>query len=257
MLKQVQHDGRDRRRARFNRWVKGLSLIALATPAAAAPAQEFPPVIYPRLAAQAATAQGFVPKGWRIEAQAAGDLDGDARADLALVFRSEDPANVLAEEMCEKPFDTNPRMLVILLAKPRGGYRLAVENHALIPRRDNACQVDPFTGIAIERGTIRVDFERMMSAGGWDMGSTTYRWRWREGALRLIGFDYSNVKRNTGALGLLSLNYLTGRAKISTGNIGTDREKVRWTRLRGRAPTIDEVGDGLMFDPDGLVSKLP
>ncbi len=97
-----------------------------------------------------------------------------------------------------------------------------------------------------------------MSAGGWDMGSTAFKWRWQGGALRLIGFDYSNVRRNTGALSLLSVNYLSGRAKIGTGNIGTDREKVRWRSLRNRrAPTIAEVGDGLMFDPEKLVSSLP
>ena len=91
--------------------------------------------------------------------------------------------------MCEKAFDTNPRMLAVLLAKSGGGYGLAAENHALIPRRDNACQVDPYSAIAIERGLLRIAFERMMSAAG--------------------------------------------------------------------APTLDEVGDGLAFDPEGLVGKLP
>jgi hypothetical protein len=250
MLKQVQHDAGGRL------GVKGLALLALLIPALAA-SQELPPVSYPRLATEAASVEGFAPKGWRIEARADGDLDGDSKADLALVLRSTDPANVIPEDTCERPFDTNPRMLAVLLAKPGGGYRLAVENHALIPRRDNACQVDPFAGIAIERGILSVDFERMMSAGGWDMGSTAFKWRWQRGALGLIGFDYSNVRRNTGALSLLSVNYLSGRAKISTGNIGTDREKVRWRSLRNRrAPTIAEVGDGLTFDPEGLVSGL-
>jgi hypothetical protein len=256
MLKRVQHDARDGRSAGLDRRVKTLPLLALLASATAS-AQDYPPVSYPPLPAEAATAGAFVPKGWKIETRADGDLDGDARADLALVLRSQDPANVIPEPMCEKQFDTNPRMLAVLLARPGGGYRLAAEDHALIPRRDNACQLDPFTGIAIERGTLRIDLERMMSAGGWDMGSTTYRWRWRDGALRLIGFDYSNVKRNTGTLGRLSVNYLTGRAKISAGNIGTDREKVRWKTLRSRAPTIGEVGDGLMFDPEKLVSSLP
>lgn len=255
MLKHVQHDGRGGGGAGFIRRALWLSPLTLPVPAAAA-AQALPPVAYPRLVAEAAAAEGFVPKGWKIEARAGGDLDGDAREDFVLVLRSQDPANVIPEATCEQEFDTNPRILAVLLAKRGGGYRLAVENHALIPRRDNACQVDPFSAIAIERGTLRLVLERMMSAGGWDAGLTTFKWRWREGALRLIGFDYSNVKRNTGAMGLLSVNYLTGRAKITTGNIESDREKVRWTRLRGRAPTIGEVGDGLMFDPDGLVSNL-
>jgi hypothetical protein len=237
-----------------------LSLFAFLAcfPATAAAAQEIPPVDYPRLPAAAATEQGFVPKGWRIEARASGDLNGDRKPDSAIVLRSTDPANILREGICEERFDTNPRILAVLLADPGGGYRLAAESHELIPRRENACEVDPFSDpaqIAIEAGTLRIDLERMMTAGGWDMGNTRFDWRWRGGALRLAGFDYSNVGRNTGAMRLVSINYLTGRVKIGTGNIADDGEKVRWTRLRDRrAPTLAEVGDGLAFDPDGLLS---
>jgi hypothetical protein len=252
MLKQVQHDAPGK---------LGFSAIACLLAllgSAAASAQDLPPVTYPQLPAEAATAEGFVPRGWKIENRAEGDLDGDSRADLALVLRSQDPANVLPVEMCGDELDTNPSMLAVLLAKPGGGYRQAVENHALIPRRENSCALGGLTGIAIERGTLSTDFERMMSAGGWDMGSAAFKWRWSDGALRLIGFDYSNIKRNTGAMTRISINYLTGRAKISTGNIGTDRETVRWRALRSRRPpAIGEVGDGLTFDPEKLVSSLP
>jgi hypothetical protein len=234
-----------------------LSLLALLNPVAVS-AQELPPVSYPPLPAEAATAEAFLPMGWGIETRTEGDLNGDSKADLALVLRSQDRANVIPVEMCGAELDTNPSILAILLAKPGGGYRLAVENHALIPRRENSCQLDGLTAMSVERGALRFDFERMMSAGGWDMGSTTFKWRWRDGALRLIGFDRSNVKRNTGAMTRISINYPTGRAKISTGNIGTDRETVRWKTLRNRrAPTIGEVGDGLTFDPEGLVSGQP
>jgi hypothetical protein len=234
-----------------------LSLLALLVPNAAS-ALDLPPVTYPALPAEAATAQGFVPGGWGIETRAEGDLDGDSRADLALVLRNQDRANVVPVEMCGDELDTNPSMLAVLLARPGGGYRLAVENHALIPRRENSCALDGLTAMSIDRGTLRMDFERMMSAGGWDMGSTAFKWRWRDEALRLIGFDYSNIKRNTGAITGISINYPTGRVKMSTGNIGSDREKVRWRTLRSRrAPTIAEVGDGLMFDPEGLLSGQP
>ncbi|MEO7177681.1 MAG: hypothetical protein ABIW83_02445 [Allosphingosinicella sp.] len=241
--------------AAFNPRIMGL--LALLAPAAAA-AQDIPAASYPALPAEAATEQGLVPAGWRIEARAGGDLDGDGKADSALVLRETDPRNVIPQPMCEEKFDTNPRILAVLLARPGGGYRLAVETHALIPRRENSCELDPFSAIAIERATLRIDLERMMSAGGWDAGTTTFRWRWRDGVLRLIGFDYSNVRRNSGAMGLISVNYATGRAKISTGNIANDGETVRWKTLRNRrAPTLGEVGDGLMFDPENLVSTLP
>jgi hypothetical protein len=259
MLNQVRHDGEGKGRASGGFRMACLSLLGLL--AAPAPAQELPPVDYPRLPHASANAQGFIPKGWRIEARAAGDLDRDGKADLALVLRGTDPANVIREEMCEERLDTNPRIVAVLLATPRGGYRLAADSHELIPRRDNPCQVDPFSDpgqIAIEAGTLRIDLERMMSAGGWDAGTTTFRWGWRDGALKLIGFDHSSVRRNTGALTIVSINYLAGRVKIRTGNVGTDREKVRWTTLHSRRmPTLDDIGDGLAFDPEDLVSGQP
>ncbi|MGZ8284527.1 MAG: hypothetical protein ACXW27_11235 [Allosphingosinicella sp.] len=237
------------------------ALLALLAPRAAAEDLVIPPFVQPELPIQGASIQDFVPEGWRLEARAGGDLDGDGSADFALVLREANPANVLADTMCEERFDTNPAILLILFAQPDGRYRRVAKSHQLIPRRENPCEVDPFsdpTQIAIQRGILRIDLERMMSAGGWDAGTVTFKWRWRGDALRLTGFDYSNVRRNTGALTLLSINYLTGRVKISTGNAGTDRDRVRWTTLRGRrAPTLDGIGDGLMFDPQGLVSNLP
>ena len=238
-----------------------LLLLALAASGAAAQDPVIPPFVHPELSILEASIQDFVPQHWRIEARAGGDLDGDGKADFALVLRNSNPANVIADSVCEERFDTNPRILLVLLAQPDGRYRMVGKSHELIPRRENPCQVDPFSDpgqIAIERGTLRLDLERMMSAGGWDAGTTTFKWRWRDGAMRLIGFDYSNVQRNTGALSLLSVNYLTGRVKVTTGNVGTDRDKVRWTALRTRlAPTLEGMGDGLMFDPENLVSNLP
>lgn len=237
-------------------------LSLLAVPASAA-AQDLvlPAVRYPVLPRQAADAGGFAPRGWTIEARAAGDLDRDGDSDLALVLRSNDPANLVPVDFCAERLDTNPRMLVVALAAPDGGYRLTVQNHSLIPRRENPCQVDWFEaeGLEIRRGNIRLYLEHMMSAGGWDAGTTTFVLRWQDGALRLIGWDYSNVKRNSGCLNTISVNFLTGRVRTAQGNVGTDRERVRWSRLARPTPSpaIGDVGDGMQFDPDRLRENMP
>ena len=236
------------------------TLLAAALPAAAAHAQEasLPPARYPAIPAAAASAAAFVPAGWRIESQVSGDLDGAGAPDIALVLRGRDAAAIIPAEMCENPFDTNPRILIVALAAP-GGYRRVVANHALIPRRDNACQMDWFSdgSIRIERGTLNLDLERMMSAGGWDAGTTSFHFQWRNGEIRLIGYDFSNARRNTGEFKSLSINFLTRRAKTTLGNLSSDDESVRWSRLRpAPLPTLDEIGDGLAYDPEGLVARL-
>jgi hypothetical protein len=211
-----------------------------------------PPVRYPALPAAAASAEGFAPRGWRVEAQASGDLSGDGRADLAIVLRMNDPANVLANDgLGDNPFDTNPRILAVALGVPGGGYRLAAQDHRLIARRDYPTQSDPFgdAELAIAGGSLNLTVRLFLNAGGWDAGSSSFRFRWRDNALRLIGYDYLSVQRNSGCMTRLSINYLTGRVKRSAGRTDLDRETVRWSRLPVRALLpIDRIGDGLAFD---------
>lgn len=224
--------------------------------ATAAQEPEIPPVRYPVLPAAAARAEGFVPAGWAIERRAQGDLNGDGVADLALVLRSRDPRNIIRhDDLGENPFDTNPRILAVALATPRGqGYRLAVQNHSLIGRRDNSAQLDPFGEedgrLAIERGTLRLSLHLFMSAGGWTMANYHYTFRWQGNALRLVGYDSNSVQRNSGEAETLSVNYLTRRVRTATGSIESEAQRVRWTRLRpGPLLTIEQVGYGLDFDP--------
>lgn len=240
-----------------------LSSLVLLLSALTATQDELPRVSYPSLPSSAADAAGFAPSGWRVESQSSGDLDGDGRADLAFVLRMQDPANILDNEgLGSDPFDTNPRILAVALARPQGGYRLIVQDHALIPRPESPAQQDPFEspdgGLRLVRDTVRVDLYRFMSAGGWDAGPTRFTFRWQAGALRLIGYDYNNVHRGLGCLTTLSVNYLTRRARLAAGYIDEDAEQVRWRRLAARPLlAIGEIGDGFAFDPDGLVGNFP
>jgi hypothetical protein len=236
-------------------------LLALGAGApAAAQTPDFPAVSYPAVPERSADIDGFVPAGWLVDASAEGDLDRDGRSDLALVIRMNDASNMIPADMCGETLDTNPRMLIVALAAPGGGYRRVADDHALIPRRDNACAVDPFApdNIEIGRGSLHLSLEHFMSAGGWDAGTTTFALRWQEGAMRLIGWDYSNVHRNTGCIQTLSVNFLTGAVRTTEGNIGTDVDQVSRSRLTHRAlPTLAGIGDGFMYDPQRLIERLP
>ena len=233
-----------------------LLTIAGCLLAADARAQDLalPDVSYPDLPKQAAGPDGFVPPGWRLEARAAGDLDRDGLADLALVLRQQDPKNILANDgLGEDPFDTNPRILAVALRNPQEGYRLVVANHALIPRRTDPVLADPLEegGIDIKRGALQVALYRFASAGGWGMGMTTFTFRMRDGRFELIGYDSDTTARNTGEMREISVNYLTGRVKVTRGHIESDETEVTWRKLPRRPLlTIDAVGDGLEFDPE-------
>jgi hypothetical protein len=244
-----------------------LPLLAFVLPGATAAHGQgpvIPDVQYPVLLARAANAEGFVPSGWRLDQQAEGDLDGDGRADIAFVVRMTDPANIVRHNILgEDPFNTNPRMLGVAFAIPAGGYRLAIQDRTLIPRREIPAQADMLDpedrGLEIARGTLKLRLTRFMSAGSWSAGSTSFTFRWRAGAFRLIGFDYVNVQRNTSCMVTFSLNYLTHRARLEAAYAdGEGAGEVRWRRLPIRPlRTIGDIGNGLEFDPEGMITGYP
>jgi len=213
-------------------------------------------VTFPTLPRQATSAQGFVPPGWSLEAQATGDLDRDGVPDLALVLRQNDPRNVVANEggLGANPLDTNPRILAVAFRNgPSGAFSLKVENHTLIPRREDPVFDDPLSetgGVSVERGALLVSLHNFASAGSWTMSTTTYRFRFRDDRLEAIGYDWNSVARNSGATEEISVNYLTGKIKKTRGTISSDASKVSWKRVAPRPPVIDAIGSGLDFDPE-------
>lgn len=233
----------------------GLLALAVSSPAQAQETDsELPPVTYPDIVTEAATADGFVPQGWKLEFTAQGDLNKDGKSDLALVLRGTDEKNVLINPpLGPERYDTNPRMLVVALAK-ESGYRLVLADRTLIPRPDNPSQDDPLSesgGVSIDRGSLVVGFYLFMSAGGSDTGNWHYRFRLEDGRFRLIGYDSYNVNRMSGAVDEVSINYLTGKVVTKTGSMETDEAKSKTTKMKKKPVLyLEDIGDGLMFEPE-------
>jgi hypothetical protein len=213
-----------------------------------------PAVTYPRLAASAENVEGFVPRGWKLESQVIGDLNADARGDLVFVLRMTDPRNIIdnAGGPGEQSFDSNPRILAAAF-KRDNDFELALANHTLIPRRTDPIFNDALGengGIELMGRTIAVKFHAFASAGSWDAGSRTLRFRWQKGAFQLIGWDYTSIHRGSGEVTEVSLNFLTGEVVEGKGTIEDDVLKTK-TRTIAKRPllTIDEVGNGMIFEP--------
>ncbi len=221
-----------------------------------ADALEVPEARYPPLPKLAPSSDGFVPRGWVIESQAEGDLNGDGLPDLLLVLRQDDPAFVVSNEP-DRPgmpeLDTNPRILAVAFARIKGGYELAVENHDFIPRYDTPTIDDPFAGAGIVDGAISIGLHFWANAGSWYTGDTTYFFKYRDHSFCLVGYHDYTTKRNTGEIWDVSIDYLVGEAQITIGNFSDEEaQDATYKKSLAEAPlsTLEEIGSGWDFQPE-------
>jgi hypothetical protein len=215
--------------------------------------QKIPPVSYPKLPKHAASVAAFVPKQWKLTDKAIGDLNGDRIPDAALAIWMDDPRNRIHPSYDPKyRYDTNPMMLIVLLGSKSGGFDLVTANHDLIPRRVNPNQDPPFHGVNIANGVLRVKMHEFLEAGGWWLGKKSFAFRWRDGALRLIGYDRDGIIKNTGDTEVVSINYPALRMVVTKGTMSGEEPGRTETVTLPKKPllTLAEVGDGLMFEPD-------
>ncbi|MGV1760464.1 hypothetical protein ACQZ6F_27765 [Rhizobium sp. A22-96] len=213
-------------------------------------AMDLPQVTYPSLPQAAASAEGFVPKGWTLEQAAGGDLNDDGVEDIAFVLHDQDPANIVRDPdgADNTKLDTNPRVVGVALGrKDHSGFDLVLANHALIPRRDDPTLDDVFdNGLVIRRGTLQLSLSTFATA----VTNITVIFRQQAGRFELIGYDRTEVQRDTGDTTGLSIDYLTHRSERREGKISNDIDRITTSKL---APTVllsvDDVGSVLDFDP--------
>ena len=154
----------------------------------------------------------FIPAGWVLEAQVAGDLNNDAVPDLALKLIQEKPANAKEGEIVERQ-----RALVVLFRRQDGTLRTAGTAGKVL--QCTSCG-GAFYGVAAAPAEVRI--ERGVIVVNQDFGSRevtehTYRFRYEpaSGRVVLIGFDSTTRDRLTGTVTQESTNFLTGR-KVTT-----------------------------------------
>jgi hypothetical protein len=211
-----------------------------------------PPVSTPWLPAEATSAARFAPQGWQVERHLTGDLNKDGRPDLVVVLKGADPACRVTTELASEPLDTNPRLLVVAFRTARG-YTRRVASAAVIPRRNDPFADDPLEigGLSIRNGVLCLRLGHWRSLGGWGTYSNKLSLRWDGAAFRLIGFDRDHLQRNSGETETLSVNFLTGKARIATGSMQDDvEEKVLWKAVpRQATANLETFGDGLEYEP--------
>lgn len=209
-----------------------------------------PPVSYPQIIAHATTIDAFVPRGWAVESKVTGDLNGDGRPDVAILLRDTDPKNIIDGRSAYGPehFDTNPYMLLVLLANANGEYDLALQDHAFVGRPNYP--VYQSRQIGIKRGVLVVQFTNSAA----DDFEPSFEFRWQDGRWMLIGYDY--IGASHGEYLAMSANLLTGYVQetrgIVTGPKGKDHPKTKSAHTQTEPLMALEQLDAMKYRPKQL-----
>jgi hypothetical protein len=223
-----------------------LSATLLLTLSGAARQDEERRFLDPKLVpAEGQSARDFVPKGWKLETGegvVTGDLNRDGAADAVLRLVEDMPV-----ESADGTLNTRYRALVILLARPGGGFaRAAVATKLLGCSLCHGVLGDPEGGnIQVEVRSGVLDVSQL--SGSREATDLTLRFRQDAAAGRflLIGAERSDYDRAAGGGAATITNYLTGVRVIKTTKVGrggresTTSKTTRVTRTRRFIEDVD------------------
>lgn len=188
---------------------------------AAASAQDTNPLDVSKLPASAAAPQAFAQPGWKVEEVVKGDLNGDGKADAAI--------KLAQIEKDREGGIGGDRALVIVFDEAGRWKRAAVGNKILQCVDCGGAFYGAMpapAGITIDRGILVIENEH----GSRNVSKSTFRFRYEaaSGRFALIGYDFTDTDRLTGAHSEESTNYSTNRriATIAKGKRSSTKRSV-------------------------------
>ncbi|MFN8354157.1 MAG: hypothetical protein U0Y10_06925 [Spirosomataceae bacterium] len=173
---------------------------------------------FPTLAAKAAKLEGFLPRGWHVLDQAAGDLNKDNLPDIAAVIEGD--AEV--KNLKETDNTAKPRILVLAFQQTDGSYVLSAQSNGFIMlSNEGGVFGDPWSGIKVERGSVLISFY----GGSSDRWGFDYRFRYQNNDWFLIGATYLTHSTLNGDGESYDFNLLTGAMEHKEGKSIDDGAK--------------------------------
>lgn len=166
----------------------------------------------PILAESGRKLEDFIPPGWKLVESKPDDFNHDKLTDLALTITENNPKNILKNDcgLGEETVDTNPYALLVALKQKDTSYKLAASDFDIIPRLEDPVSDQPYSGISTENGILSLGYHFWQSAGSWSTSDQTYKFRFQNNCMRLIGHEYHWLHRATGEESGTSTNFISG-----------------------------------------------
>jgi hypothetical protein len=173
--------------------------------------------LYPAINLNGQSIVDFIPVGWAILDSAYGDLNNDGLKDAVIILQHKDSVSLV--NSTEDTVLTQPRILLLLFKNTANSkFSLIEQSNSFILKHDNSIMDDPYQGIAIDKGVLKIDFHLFYNMGSWYTTSSTYKFRYEGKEFILIGVDLSTIHRGTLDYEDYSFNFLTKRRSYIKGN---------------------------------------
>lgn len=189
--------------------------------------------------------EAHTPKGWRVILDTSGDLTGDKKPEAVIVVEEQDKSKIIGNgRLGNQTLNTNPRRLIVLTPTTTG-YRQIQSVGGFLPSEGDAessCLADPLMesgGIEIKKGVLIVTLNYWLSCGSYGVTKDIFRFRQQGSRFRMIGKDTKSYSRSSGEGEEISINYLTGRKRETTGITVIEpdeggpvaKPKTKWSRI--------------------------
>lgn len=152
---------------------------------------------YPALEKEGDSAEDLIPDGWSVLDSVSGDLNGDSLVDLAVVFQYRDSVQMISND--EYYPDTSmiqPRVIAVYFWDDSAGkYVFKVRNTTFIINSTHPNMAEPYDGMTIENGDLKLEFLSWWSMGTWWMSRITYEFRYLNGQFILFACEYTSTHR--------------------------------------------------------------
>ena len=199
--------------------------------------------------------EDFIPQNWKVLDIKYGDLNQDGIKDVVFAIQNTNPENVkMNDGLGIDSIDLNPRILGIYFGTSKGGYQQQLISRDFIILRDSPSMDEPFDGFDIsDKGILSINFHFWFSAGSWTMSNHNYKFRFQNNEFTLIGYESEEVHRASGDTKDYSINFLSKKMKINTGNISNEEPSfVEWKSFQlNKLKTIQSIGIPFNWELNG------
>lgn len=168
---------------------------------------------YPTLPKKVTSLNDFVPAGWKLVAEAKGDLNRDTRDDYVFVIESLKKYDSKYED--GKPYGIRVAGIALWNTREKN-FELIVQANDFIPSTEGnpAITEDPLESVLVKNGTARFYFHYMDNSQLYITDQTFIFYYNKDRVFELGGFVRSKLHRSTQGYTRESINFTTGKSTL-------------------------------------------